>query len=312
MAGGWVAFAWVLSIGAVLFSIVKAYNLYELGVLCTVCLGMYLVNLSVLFLLPGALNAGGMRALLKGWIGSVRGGEQSLPFDAAVPRWALVAAVIFGLGFVIMKRQVDAIESVEDLDVEMAVSIHFRQNPVTIEVSPDAPVWGTEDGPVQVIEFADFQCPACKESAFHLRSALFEFRDRLSFRFMNFPLDKAINEEMSGQIHAQAGEAAKAAVCAQRLGNFWDYHDDLFRSQATLSPQLYTDLAARYGWSPDEFEACMADDAVDARIRSEIRSGREAGLSSTPSIYVNGRRLQYWRSTEFIREVVREELSRIG
>jgi protein-disulfide isomerase len=307
-AGGWIAFAWLLSIGAVLFSLVKAFHLYQLGVLCIVCLGMYLVNLALLFLLAAGLNAGGMGALLTNWLASARGAESPLPFDAAVPKWALVAVVVFGLGFVVMKRQVDAVESGDDINMELALAAHFRQTPVEVRVDPDAPLWGSDNGTVQVVEFADFQCPACQISAFHLRTPLFEFRDRLSFRFMNFPLDSAINEEMRGQVHTQAGAAAAASVCAQRFGDFWDYHDDLFRNQVSLGPQLYSRLAQDRDWSVDEFEACMAAEDVYERIRSDIRAGRDAGLSSTPTIYINGRRVAYWQNTEFIREVIREEL----
>lgn len=312
LAGGWIAFAWVLSIGSLLFSLVKAYHLYQLGVLCTVCLGMYLINLALVFLLALGLNVGSMGELFGGWISAIRGGESSLPIDASAPRWALVAAVFFGLTFVVVKRQVAAVQAGGDLNMELAIAQHFRQTPAEVRVSDDAPLWGAENGIVQVVEFADFQCPACRVSAFHLRTALFEFRDRLSFRFMNFPLDSAINEEMRGQVHALAGRAAEAAVCAQRFGDFWDFHDDLFRNQVTLGPQLYTKLVEDRGWSQDQFDACMADPEVDERIRSEIKAGRDAGLSSTPSIYVNGRRLTYWQNTEFVRNVLREEISRAG
>jgi protein-disulfide isomerase len=113
---------------------------------------------------------------------------------------------------------------------------------------------------------------------------------------------------MRGQVHTQAGAAAAAAVCAQRFGDFWDYHDDLFRNQVSLGPQLYSRLAQDRDWSVDEFEACMAAEDVYERIRSDIRAGRDAGLSSTPTIYINGRRVAYWQNTEFIREVIREEL----
>lgn len=310
-AGGMLAFAWVLSVFSAVFSLVKAYQLYDLGVVCLVCVGMYMAIFALAVLIPLALKSG-FPNLANGLVAAARGGEHGLTFEPAVTRWATVALVLFALGWVVVKREVDAAHPVADVDIEQAVTAHFRSQPVTVAVDSAAAVWGNPNAKILVVEFADFQCPACRESAFHLRPALFEFRDDIQLRFMNFPLDSNVNEMMEAQNHANAGPAAKAGVCAAEFGDFWGYHDELFEDQGLLGPDLYRRLAEKRGWNVAEFEACTQRPEVLARLKSDVAAGIAANLRYTPSIYINGRYVTQWQNTEVIRAILREEIKRAG
>ncbi len=310
-AGGMLGFAWVLSLGGVVFSLVKAYQLYDLGVVCLVCVGMYVAIFALTAVIPPALRTG-YGDVLRGTLAAARGGDHRLAYEPAVTRWALVAVVLFAMGWVVVKRQMDAAHPVEKVDVEQAVEMHFRQPAQNVVVDPNAAVWGNPEAKLVIAEFADFQCPACRESAFHLRPAIFEFRDRVQLRFMNFPLDSNVNEMMQQQNHANAGPAAKAAVCAAEYGDFWGYHDELFEDQGLLGPDLYRRLAEKRGWNVAEFEACMQREDVLARLKSDVAAGIAANLRYTPSIYINGRYVTQWQNTDVIRAIIREELRRAG
>ena len=65
------------------------------------------------------------------------------------------------------------------------------------------------------------------------------------------------------------------------------------------------------GWNTQDFAACMVRDDVRARVLSDLLMGQETQLGSTPTLFLNGRKLSYWRNTEFIRAVIKEEKSRL-
>ena len=112
------------------------------------------------------------------------------------------------------------------------------------------------------------------------------------------------------QIHAQAMNAAKASVCAEEFGDFWTYHDEVFKNQAVLQPTLFTRIATDLGWGEREFAECMVSDEVTSRVQADVEKGRTAQVSGTPTLYINGRKVAAWRNTDVIRAIVREELSR--
>ncbi len=313
-AAGAVAVTWVLSLGAVLFSVYKAFHLMALGVLCLVCLGMYAANLAIAIFLPIGLGLSLKDAgsFLVNYVKELMGKPSELSFSLQPLRYGIFALALFGLGFIGIKGYEGNAVQQQKLDLDRVLKAHFRPTPVPLEPPADAPVWGNPDAPIKIIEFADFQCPACRESAFHLRSALFEFRDDVALYFVNFPLDNTINPLLQRQIHIQAGPAARAAVCAQEFGDFWGYHDDLFRNQPSLGPNLYLKLAADRGWDMDAFAECLNGEASLERVKRDVELGMSISVPSTPSIFVNGRRMAYWRNTDFVRAVIREELSRLG
>jgi protein-disulfide isomerase len=138
---------------------------------------------------------------------------------------------------------------------------------------------------------------------------LFEYRDEVAFKFMNYPLDANINERMTSQLHGQAGPAAIAAVCSQQFGDFWEYHDELFRQQVQLGPALFRKTAEDMGFPMAEFDACLANPETRARVVGDIEAAWETGLNQTPTIFINGRKASLYRNTEFIRAVIERELA---
>ncbi|MBO6577082.1 MAG: thioredoxin domain-containing protein [Rhodothermales bacterium] len=312
-AAGWITLSFILAIGSVLFSVLKGYHLVQLAVVCLVCIGMYAVNIGLLFTLPVGLGYGPSRwgALIKGWIAGIKGDENELKFEPNLKRWGLLAVLVFGIGWIGMKRQSESAQVVDpNWDVDLALTGHFRQTPIDVPIDPNAAVWGNPDADIKIVEFADFQCPACRESAFHLRTALFEYREDVALYYMNYPLDANFNPRMQSQLHAQAGPAAVAAVCAQAEGDaaFWEYHDELFRQQVQLGPALFESTAEDMGFDMEAFRACQADPATRARVVSDLEAGFNSTVSQTPTIFINGRKASNYRNTEFIRAVLDREL----
>lgn len=306
-----VAAAFILAILAVLFTFVKAYHLYDLGVVCIVCVGMYIANFGTAIGLGYGLGVSplGWPGFIGRYVKGVAGDEAALGFSPNIVKTAIAVLVVFGVGYAGGLDYKKDLTGTSGVDMDDAVSNHFNQPVQDVEAHPEAAVWGNPDAPITIVEWADFQCPACRESAFHLRPALFEYRNDVKLVFMNYPLDIGINPHMQAQLHAQAGNAARASVCAQEYGDFWEYHDDLFRNQSVLAPTLYTRLAEDRGWEPRPFAECMVSEETEQRILRDIELAKQAGVSGTPSIYIQGRKIAYWRNTEFIWDVLDRELA---
>jgi protein-disulfide isomerase/uncharacterized membrane protein len=155
---------------------------------------------------------------------------------------------------------------------------------------PDAAAKGRPDAPVTIVEFSDFQCPACGQAYRDLHEMLARRTDvRLVFR--NFPLDNSCNEALPRALHPDACLAALAAECARQQNRFWEYHDRLFENQHTLDRESLFRYARDVGVDIPTFRTCLDAPATRDRITDDIRAGLAAGIESTPTLFINGRRI---------------------
>lgn len=149
---------------------------------------------------------------------------------------------------------------------------------------------GPGEAPILIVEFSDFQCPACAAALGQLRPLLASRRDvRLVFR--HFPLDARCNPSISRPVHEMACAAAAAAQCAGREGRFWDYHDLLFAHQRLLDRESLFRFARELGLDIPSFRACLDDAGTLAEVSEDVAAGMRLGVESTPTLFINGRRL---------------------
>ncbi len=92
-------------------------------------------------------------------------------------------------------------------------------------------------------------------------------------------------------MHRNARPAAIAALAAGEQGKFWEFNDKLFQNQRSLSDQKYLEIAQELGLDMDAFRKSLKDPELQAMIAKNIRDGAEAGVTGTPTIYINGVRL---------------------
>jgi protein-disulfide isomerase len=141
---------------------------------------------------------------------------------------------------------------------------------------------------VEVVEFADFECPACGQYASitepDVRTRLVN-TGKIRYRFMDFPLS----------IHRNTWDASLAAACANDQGKFWEMHDALFMNQdrwngeATSRPRgPIGDLAKGVGLDMAKYDACMDADTHRAKIQSHLAEAERRQLQSTPTFFFNG------------------------
>ncbi|TAL12779.1 MAG: hypothetical protein EPO02_00705 [Nitrospirae bacterium] len=191
-------------------------------------------------------------------------------------------------------------ELVERLSREAGVSVTLQPPDPPVMTIPigDDPAWGSPTAPVTIIEFADFECPACKESLPVLRQLRDLYKDQVRLVYRDFPL--------SG--HPQARPAAEAAHCAHEQGQFWAYHDALFAQAPDLKPSDYEALAERLSLNQAEFTACLASARPKAAVAKDLAEAQSLGLSGTPTFFINGRYLAGFQSLETLRQHIDREL----
>lgn len=151
------------------------------------------------------------------------------------------------------------------------------------------PATGTSGAPVVLVEFSDFECQYCREEAKVLRDNLLkEYPKDVRLYFMAFPLE---------QIHPWARAAASMGRCIfhQQAGAFWDYHDWIFEHQAEITPEnlksKVLEFAKTKGIDVDQLSKCVENKATDEEVNQTIAMGKALEVQSTPTIFINGRRL---------------------
>ncbi|MEB2285668.1 MAG: hypothetical protein B6D46_08915 [Polyangiaceae bacterium UTPRO1] len=151
---------------------------------------------------------------------------------------------------------------------------------------------GPADAPLTIIEFSDFECPACGMAFRDLHDLSARHPERVRIVFHHFPLDSECNPNVTTRMHRFACQAAVAAECAARSDKFWEYHDLLFRGQDALGREDLIAKAAALGIPADGFAACLDDPTMRARVVDDANAGGKLGVKSTPTLIINGRKVE--------------------
>ena len=151
-------------------------------------------------------------------------------------------------------------------------------------------VKGNSNADVVIIEYSDFQCPACGAYFPVVKELEKSYGDKIAVVYRHYPLVS---------LHANAEAAARASEAANLQGKFWDMHDKLFENQrvwADLSSGKVIDKFKSYakeiGLDVNKFSQDFSSSVVKDRVRRDSQSALHAGLSGTPSFFVNGEKIQ--------------------
>lgn len=167
--------------------------------------------------------------------------------------------------------------------------------PVTVNERKDAAVLGKSDAKVTIVEFSDFQCPFCKQfidQTFAQIKSNYIDTGKVKVIFRHFPL----------AFHANAQGSAVAAECANTQGKFWQYHDLLFKNGkadgaglAIADLKKYADSLGlnngSFGFGKNKFNQCLDGNATLSIVQGDLKDAQAAGVSGTPTFYINGKQL---------------------
>lgn len=145
---------------------------------------------------------------------------------------------------------------------------------------------GNSEASVSLVEYSDFQCPACKSRETIVQNLISEFGSHIKFVYRHFPLQS---------IHENAHLAARASEAAGLQGKFWEMHDALFNNQETWAKldnssaeELFTSYAEELKLDTAQFSKDMNSSAVRDAVDADYASGEEAKVGGTPTFFLNG------------------------
>jgi protein-disulfide isomerase len=151
------------------------------------------------------------------------------------------------------------------------------------------PSIGTPGAPVVLVEFSDFECPFCREEAKALRDNLLStYPKEVRLYYLDFPLES---------LHPWAKSAAMMGRCIfhQNASAFWDFHDWIFANQDEIHPDNVKEKVLEFakGKSLDvpQLSKCIDDRVTEDEVNKTMKEGQDLEVSSTPTLFVNGRRM---------------------
>jgi protein-disulfide isomerase len=186
----------------------------------------------------------------------------------------------------------------------------FDGNNSTLERETNGPSRGPQKSSLLLVEFADFECPHCKEAQPLVDRLLKEYPEA-RYVAQPFPLRN---------IHSEAEKAAEAGVCVAKIGGneaYFKYSDAVYANQASLTPQgssqaIQAAIAAS-GADPAKVQSCVSQPTTKAAIDESLRLGNQLGVNSTPTLFVNGRNLPFGGIPfETLKQIIDYDLKQVG
>src|SRR5438034_2190199 len=161
-------------------------------------------------------------------------------------------------------------------------------------------VRGSAQAPVVIVEFADFQCPYCRQVEPTITSLLDKHKGRVSLAYRDFPLFS---------IHPFALGAAEAGRCAGEQGKFWEYHDLLFAHPDKLERPGLLEEARSLNLDEKQFESCLSSEKYKTQIDADVQDASRAGVNGTPSFFINGVFVDGAKPEAEFEKIIQEELT---
>lgn len=180
---------------------------------------------------------------------------------------------------------------------DYGVVVELAQPSAQVEVA-DAPRLGPANAPVQVVEFADYECPYCQQVNADLKKILDQFGNQVSVVYKDFPLP----------MHGLAQRAAEGARCAGAQGKFWEFHDFLFETKK-IQTSFMKEEARALKLDGARFDKCLDSGEQAAVVKKDAQEGVRLGIQGTPSFFINGHFMSGAIGYGKLREEVLTELS---
>jgi protein-disulfide isomerase len=159
---------------------------------------------------------------------------------------------------------------------------------------------GPKSAALDVIIFSDFQCPFCGRVEPTLKQMEKEYGGKVRFTWKNYPLP----------FHQNAQPAAEAAMAAGAQGKFWEMHDKLFANQQNLDRATFEKYAQELGLNMSKFKADLDANKYKDAIDAEQKEGSAVGVTGTPAVFINGRKISGAYPFETFKKIADEELAK--
>ncbi len=184
------------------------------------------------------------------------------------------------------------------LIIVFGVVVYSRPEPVLKKeelITSTSHTRGNKDAKNYLVEFSDYQCPACGAFKPIVEQIVEKYKDKILFAYRNFPLAQ----------HEFAEKAAEVAEAAGEQGKYFEMHDYLFANQANFSDEVYQAGAKKIGLDMDKFNEALKSGKFKSLIQDDISFGVSHGVNSTPTFFLNGKKLTLFNQSDLETEVAK-------
>lgn len=165
---------------------------------------------------------------------------------------------------------------------EFAILVKPPQSPAISIDTEGYPTTGNLNGKIKIVEFADYQCPHCKEAYHTMHKLLEQYGDSIQLTYMDFPINRS----------GISRKVAEGAVCADQQGKFWEYNSLAFESQSQLNLESPVNFANELQLDKTQFSTCLTAPDTIKKVKDSELQAINLGIRGTPAIFVNGRKLE--------------------
>jgi len=199
------------------------------------------------------------------------------------------------------KKLKDISSYAQTLEPQYGVEVFLQApHPPNVRMNVEgAPSEGPAEAPVTVVEFSDYECPACRATHETVKQVKALYGDKVKWIFKDYPL----------KIHKEAFKAAEAAHCAGDQDKFWQYQETAFTGSRLYVGNLI-DYAAQLGLDKEKFLKCMDEEKYKAYVSQCAQDAIRAGIDRTPSFIINGTVLSGGHTLETFKAAIDQELKK--
>lgn len=185
-------------------------------------------------------------------------------------------------------------------------SVSSSSTPVSISLTDSDWYKGAKDAKAVLVEYSDFQCPACAFYHSIINTLEKEVGNKMLFVYRHYPLSQ----------HKNARLAAYVSEAAGNQGKFWEMHSIIFENQKIWSDvdnsgKIFTGYAKSLNLDLVQFEKDLDSDKVKDKVEYDLRSGQALGVNVTPTFYLNGKKLNNIESYEQFKQIIEKEAEKI-
>ncbi|MCX6117249.1 MAG: thioredoxin domain-containing protein [Proteobacteria bacterium] len=293
----WFALA---AIGLMTSIILGSISLGVIQVVCVVCIATYVVTIGQAFVAYMLYRDSGIPEFNPKLLGN---GATS----------AIVAVALSLVGYSYMKPAAQLPAHLQDLpgkfDKPESASLLPIQKDIPINRTAYSGVGedyrlGNDDAKAVIVEFADYQCPACAEAKEVLDNLYKEMGNKILIVFKNYPLSNKCNSTVQSDMHPFSCDISRLARCAGQYGKFWEYHRMAFENQRSASLEKAKEWGRNVGMTEAQMTSCLNSPDILAKIQDDVGLGNKSGVDGTPTIFINGKKYVGQRTVADLRATI--------
>jgi uncharacterized membrane protein/protein-disulfide isomerase len=315
--------AFIVNFLSVIFSLYLLYiSKYVLNTLCLYCVVMYMVNAGLFLISYKLIKKHGLSSVLTAldspWI-LTKSIISNNPKGSTI--YGLLAAFLF-LSPIVFHKDIENKFFVAQKS--LSNNLVFRNwdatPQVSIEVSTDKGIlnsdigFGNPDAKIQIVEFSDFECGACRNFHTLLKPFLDQNKDKIYFVNKTFPLDQSCNRLIEAPLHKYSCYSANFVRCSAEQGKYWEasnyvYETPVFEGHSINENQLIADLFAWAKQSDMDLDAlseCVKSNRQMVKVKADIEIAAKLNIQQTPTFYVNGRKTKPNELLEILNELLKK------